>query len=240
MDSSDFPYFAVLPLLVFGPLFLWILYNFGLKEIFKTPGEIRERRRLEREEAARDSARVLGKRARPEPVRRRAVRLPPLAWVGQGLAYAAFAAFIGYFSAAPAYTTLGPGQALVKLSLTHAGKRKVECRRRTREELAKLPPNMRAPQACPRERWPVLVELEVDGKPIYRKSVAPAGLSGDGPSSFYATFPVPAGTHHVALRVRDRGATRGFDYVREADVTLAPAQALVVGFRANDPAVFLK
>jgi len=36
-------------------------------------------------------------------------------------AYAAFAAFIGYFSAAPEYRHLDPGLAVVKLSFSHAG-----------------------------------------------------------------------------------------------------------------------
>ena len=33
------------------------------------------------------------------------------------------------------------------------------------EELAKLAPNMRVAQVCPRERSPVAVEVEMDGKP---------------------------------------------------------------------------
>ena len=40
----------------------------------------------------------------------------------QGFAYAAFAAFIGYFSVAPAYQPLDPGQALIRLSFSQPGK----------------------------------------------------------------------------------------------------------------------
>ncbi len=240
MESSNFPYFALIPLLVFGPLFFWILYSFGLRELFKAPAEIRERRRLEKEEAETQSASMRRKRARPQAADLTARRLSPLAWAGQAVTYGLFAAVIGYFAASPAYTFLGPDQALIKLSLSHPGKRKVECRKRSREELAKLSPNMRAPKSCPRERWPVLVELVVDGDLVYRQTGEPRGLSDDGASSFYKTFPVPAGPHRIALRVRDKGDSKGFDHTRESDVVLVPAQSLVVGFKAGNPAVFLK
>jgi hypothetical protein len=167
-------------------------------------------------------------------------RLPPLAWAVQAVTYGLFAAVIGYFASSPAYTFLGPDLALIKLSLSHPGKRKIECRKRSREELAKLPPNMRAPKSCPRERWPVLVELVVDGNPVYRETVEPRGLSDDGASSFYKTFPVPAGPHRIVLRVRDRGDSEGFNHIRESDVTLVPAQSLVVQFKAGDQGIFLK
>jgi hypothetical protein len=45
--------------------------------------------------------------------------------------------------------------ALVKLSISHLGDR--ECRKRTPEELEKMPPNMRAPLDCPRERSDIKV-----------------------------------------------------------------------------------
>jgi hypothetical protein len=58
--------------------------------------------------------------------------------------------FIGYFATSPKYRQIPDDVALIKLSISHLGDR--ECRKRTPEELAKLPPNMRAPMDCPRER----------------------------------------------------------------------------------------
>lgn len=133
-----------------------------------------------------------------------------------------------------------PGQALIKLSLSHPGRRKEECRRRSREELAKLAPNMRAPLVCSRERWPVLVELDLNGKSIFARTVNPAGLSADGQSSFYSTFAVPAGRHRIAVRMRDRGDGQGFDYTHDAWITIAPAQALVVGFVEDERNFFIE
>ena len=121
-------------------------------------------------------------------------------WVGQAVLYAAFAAFLGLLSDWPVYTPHDPDKALIKLSLSHPGQRKEECRRRSLEELAKLAPNMRAPLACSRERWPVVVELDLDGERIFARTVNPAGLSADGQSSFYSTFAVPAGRHRIAVQ----------------------------------------
>jgi len=68
----------------------------------------------------------------------------PVRYAIQAVLYGAFAAFVGYFSTAPTYDHLAPGEALVRLSFSHAAQRKEPCRERTPEELAKLAPNMRA------------------------------------------------------------------------------------------------
>ena len=148
--------------------------------------------------------------------------------VGQGVLYAAFAAFVGVFSVWPSYRHLEPDQALLKLSFSHPGDRVGECRQRSPEELAKLPPNMRALQDCPRERSPVSVELELDGKRIAERVVAPSGLSRDGPSTVYARFPVPAGAHRLQVKVDDSVRAPGPTWEREIDVALAPGRVLVV------------
>jgi len=95
-------------------------------------------------------------------------------FVGRLLALAAFAVLVGYFSNAPAYRSFPADAALVKLSLSHAGARKVECRRFTPEEIAALAPNMRRPLDCPRERVALRVELDIDGHNLYAASVPPS------------------------------------------------------------------
>lgn len=147
---------------------------------------------------------------------------------GQALLYAAFAACVGLFSVWPPYRPLEPGQTLLKLSFSHPGERVAECRRRTPEELAKLPPNMRAPLDCPRERSPVSVELELDGKVIARRVVQPAGLARDGASTVYERFPIPAGVHRLEVKVDDSVRAPGLTWEREQEVALAPGRVLVV------------
>ena len=147
-------------------------------------------------------------------------------------AYAAFAAFIGYFSASPPYRHLAPDRAVVKLSLSHAGERKVECRQRSPEELAKLAPNMRAQLDCPRERSDVRVELEMDGQVLAQVSARPSGLRNDLPSTIYRRIEVPGGRHTFRARLADT-ASGEFRHRGEVTLDLAPGRVLVVDFIAS-------
>jgi hypothetical protein len=159
-------------------------------------------------------------------------------YLGQAALYGAFALAIGYFSTSPAYTHLAPDQAVVKLSFSHGAQRVGECRDRSDEELADMPPNMRVRQDCPRERAPVIVELEMDGVGLHRQVLSPSGLSRDGPASIYRRFVVPAGTRRLSARLSDN-AKGEFNYRGEKTVTLAPAQILVVDFHVDGGFRFL-
>ncbi|MBF0093399.1 MAG: hypothetical protein HQL33_07020 [Alphaproteobacteria bacterium] len=150
--------------------------------------------------------------------------------VGLSVTLAAFAAVVGVFSSWPVYEAFPHGLALIKVSLAVDGVRTAACRERTPEELAKLSPNMRTKTVCQRERAPVVVELVLDGRPALSQVAAPAGLSRDGASNVYQRFPVPAGTHKIALRMRNTPREAGYDFVREETVTLKPAQVLAVTF----------
>lgn len=155
------------------------------------------------------------------------------AWIGQVLLYGVFALIIGVFSHWPTYRHLADDESLIKLSFTHAAQRVEECHKLTPEELAKLPPNMRAPTKCGRERAPVVVEVDIDGKEAIRHVAEPSGLSRDGASAVYLRLTVPAGTHQVAVRLKDSPDGGGFNYESEKTVTLAPAQILVIDFDAQ-------
>ena len=143
--------------------------------------------------------------------------------------YVPLMALIGTFSTEPRYATLGPAEALVRLSFIHAAERKEPCRSRTPGELAKLAPNMRAALDCPRERAALLVELEVDGEIVLRREVPPAGVQRDGNATVYHRLPLPSGRHRVVARLRDRPG-EGFNYEREVTLELAPGAALLIDF----------
>lgn len=151
--------------------------------------------------------------------------------LGQALLYGLFAAAIGYLSAAPVYTHLQPDQAILKLSFTHGAQRVGECRERTDEELARMPPNMRIRQDCPRQRAPVIVELELDDALLLHAILLPSGLSGDGSASVYRRFVIPAGEHRLSARLSDN-ARGEFNYRAEETLSLEPAQVVVVEFHA--------
>ena len=133
----------------------------------------------------------------------------------------------------PPYHQIPAQSAIIKLSFTHGSNRQAECRKRTAEELAKLPPNMRKPLECPRGRGSVYVELDMDGRTIYRASLSPSCISGDGPSRVYQRFVVPAGSHDLAVRMRDTALTEGFDYAKSGKVVLAAGDNFVVDFSAG-------
>jgi len=149
----------------------------------------------------------------------------------QLLLYLPLMALIGYFSTHPRFELIPPGDALVRISLIHAAQRMHACRERTPEELAKLPPNMRAALDCPRERAPLSVELEIDGKVVFRRTVPPAGLRRDGAASLYHRLPVAAGRHRVVARMRDR-ADGPFNFVHDETLELAPGATLLIDFAA--------
>ncbi|HQW82747.1 MAG: hypothetical protein IPF83_10035 [Rhodanobacteraceae bacterium] len=154
-------------------------------------------------------------------------------WSAQAVLYAAFAGVIALCSQWPPYQPLQPDQALLKISFLHHGQRLAACVEQSPEELAKLPPNMRAPMRCPRERAPVTIEVDLDGRMVYSGTAPPVGLSRDGPASVYRSIPVPAGTHRMQVRFRDSARPTGFDVVRDEIVQFAPLQVRVVDFSAE-------
>ena len=160
-------------------------------------------------------------------------KVKPARIVFQVVAYVLFAVVVGYFSASPSYTHFDPDMAQIKLSFSHSGQRKDECRRLTPEEIAQLAPNMRRPLDCPRERLPVRVELILDGTVIFNDSLTPSGLARDGKSSAYQRFAVEPGHHHLVARLRDSARDEGFDYEHEVEIELAPRQNFVVDFKSE-------
>ena len=153
--------------------------------------------------------------------------------VAQLALYAGFAFVVVVLSGHPPYARIDPDTAVIKLSFSHAGERRQPCRTLSPEELAALAANMRSGVDCPRERVPVVVELEIDGERVYHAMLAPSGLAGDGPSSVYERFEVPSGHHRIRVRLRDTVRESGFDHERTADVRLAARQSFVIDFRAE-------
>lgn len=161
-------------------------------------------------------------------------RLPKLVrYFLQAIAYGAFAATIAYFSSSPPYRLRSDNGAVVKLSLSHSAQLVQPCRERSADELAKLAPNMRTKMDCPRQRADVLLELDMDGKPLYRISTPPTGLHKDGAANVYRRLEIPAGHHRFQARLAD-GPDRSFHYARELDLELTPGQVLIVDFLTGE------
>ena len=149
---------------------------------------------------------------------------------GQVLVVAALFAGVAWLSDRPTYRQIPEGFGVVMLTFVHGADRRGECRRLTPEEIARLPPNMRRVQDCPRVRRPIYVELDVDGRNIYRASLPPTGIAGDGPSRVYQRFVLPAGKYDVDVRMRDTARAEGFDHERHETIDFAANQLFVIDY----------
>ncbi len=153
--------------------------------------------------------------------------------VGQVLCYALCGAGLAYCSASPSYQQLPPDTALLRLSMTVPGALRGECRWRSAEELSRLPPNMRDPSLCPRERSNVRVQLAVDKAPLVDEELTPRGLARDGAATIYRRILVAAGKHRIEARVSDDSRQSGFAHVGETMIELAAGTVLTIDFDRN-------
>ncbi len=146
------------------------------------------------------------------------------------LMYAVFMAVIGVLSVWPPYELVEEDRAIISLVFSHAGDRITECRILSQEELNKLPPNMRKPRDCPRERHPVRVELKSGERMLYQDTLPPSGVWADGKASIYQRIEVPTGRHVVFIGMNDSGGSDDFDTTTSASVDMRPGRNLVIQF----------
>ncbi len=154
----------------------------------------------------------------------------PLRYTLQAINYTIFMALIWYFSSAPAVRIIEDDEAMITIAFAHAGQPREPCRKLSSEELAKLAPNMRKPEECPRERSPVIIEALLDGKEIFNKALQPPGIFKDGSINIFYSSRIPAGKHHFEIRMNDSVREEGFNYSLEKDVDIKPAKILLVEF----------
>jgi hypothetical protein len=153
--------------------------------------------------------------------------------LAEGLMYAVFIAGIGVLSVWPPYELVEDDRAIISLVFSHAGDRVTECRILSQEELNKLPPNMRKPSDCPRERHPVRVELRTGEKTLYQDILPPSGIWADGKASIYQRIEVPAGQHELFVGMNDSGGSGDFDSTNSVSVDMRPGRNLVIQFDAE-------
>jgi hypothetical protein len=149
------------------------------------------------------------------------------------LMYAIFAVVVGALSVWPSYKLLDEDRAIVSLVFSHAGERIGECRTYSQDELNKLPPNMRKPADCPRERQSVRVELRSGDQVLFEETLSPSGIWADGKASIYQRIEVRAGVQELFVGMNDTGGQIGFDYEKSITLDLAPGRNLVIRFDAQ-------
>ncbi len=162
-----------------------------------------------------------------------------LRYLMQAICYAAFCAVVFYFSTAPAYQYLDADKAEILMAFKHPTQRQAVCHQRTSEELKALPPNMRRPQDCPRERSPLIIDVSLDGTPVAHQAFVSPGIHKDGAVFVYAKLFIPAGEHRLLVAMRD-SMREGYDYTLEQPLSFRPGQMLVIGFNENEDRFTLK
>jgi len=154
----------------------------------------------------------------------------PARYFLQAINYTVFMALIWYFSTSPPIHLIDKGESILTIAFAHAGKIRKPCRKLTQAELMKLPPNMRKPEDCPRERSPIIIEAMLDGKIIYNQTMQPPGIFHDGSVDIYFSKKIPAGKHRFEVRMDDSVRKPGFNYVFEQNINIKPAHILLVEF----------
>ncbi|MDH5737606.1 MAG: hypothetical protein OEZ23_04815 [Gammaproteobacteria bacterium] len=149
---------------------------------------------------------------------------------GQLIAYGLFVVFIGVFADYPLWSHSDHNEAEIKLSINHAGQLKMPCRKRSAEELAELAPNMRSEMVCSRERSDLVLQMLLNEKMVYSKTIEAGGIGSDGEASAYARLKVDAGDYHLQVRMKDDANTDGFNYHLDQNIHLESRQVMVVQF----------
>ena len=154
----------------------------------------------------------------------------PQRFLLQAFNYSLFMGLVWFFSNSPSVSLIGEDEAKITIAFAHAGQLREPCRMLSQEELNKLAPNMRKLDDCPRERSPVVIEAELDGKSIYSASLPPPGLFGDGGVDVFYSAKIPAGEHHLDMKMNDSVRIDGFNHQFSRLVTVEPAQILLIAF----------
>jgi len=138
---------------------------------------------------------------------------------------------IWYFSHSPVYHPISSNQAVIKVSFSHPGERRDKCGQLTKEQSKGMTAKERVRSTlCSRERVPVSLKIDLNGKTIYEETKRPGGLSKDGDSIFYHRATVESGEHKITVQMRDTDRAEGYDYARTETVVLKPAQNFVILF----------
>lgn len=162
----------------------------------------------------------------------------PLRYLLQAINYTVFMAMVWFFATSPSISLLDDDEGVITIAFAHAGQLREPCRRLTQEELNKLPPNMRKPEDCERERSPVEIEARLDDELFFSKSYPPPGLFGDGGVDVFHRIKVPAGEHLLSLRMNDSVRIEGFNHEQTRKVNIEPAHILLVSFRPEQGFIF--
>ena len=148
-----------------------------------------------------------------------------------GLLAAALTSGLVALSRVP-YAAASGADGELRLAWRWRSERVEECRRRSAEELARLPAHMRSATACERRLRPYRLEAWVDDRLVVDDSVGAKGAESDRPLSVYRRLSLAPGRYAVRVVFSPLAVTSDTlsarQLVLETSVVLAPRQVALV------------
>ncbi|MBI5561617.1 MAG: hypothetical protein HY894_02000 [Deltaproteobacteria bacterium] len=136
--------------------------------------------------------------------------------------------------------------ALLRVAFKHSGKRIVDCDetalikqageryRESIKEAGRVKMNNEMMKGCPRERYPVAVDVAIDGGASVSRSYKPTGIRKDMASYVYDEYIISPGVHRIAAGLWDTAKGAAPDYAFDETVNVAARQVLLI--RLDDAA----
>lgn len=146
------------------------------------------------------------------------------------LAWVTFSVVVGLLSVWPRLEVVETERSIVTVTFSHAAQRVGECRQLTQDELNKLPPNMRKPSDCPRERFPVRIELRSGENVLYQGTLLASGIWSDGKANIYERIEIDSGIHDLFVGMNDSGGSEGFDFENTEQIDVVAGRNVVIRF----------
>lgn len=140
------------------------------------------------------------------------------------------------------YSFYSPDDSALKVAFKHTGKRKVDCDenalikregeryRRQLKESKQVKMNIAGLANCPRERFPVILEITLDGEKILDKAYSPTGLKKDMASYVYEEFIIKPGGHKFVAKLFDSGHKDAPDFVYEDSFNIGRRDIKLIRF----------
>lgn len=149
--------------------------------------------------------------------------------------------FVMKYTAVP-YHFYSEDVSVLKLAFQHTGQRVIEYdeiaalkerAKKYREQLKKekeVRMSLKSRQTTTRERFPVAIELFIDGEKIHEREYQPTGSQRDAVSVIYDAFELEPGTHKIKVVMKDSKKEGTAPFIFEDTVEFKPRDVKVVTY----------
>jgi ferredoxin len=149
----------------------------------------------------------------------------PLRGLAVGLAVLAVLVIVSIAANRPAQMIL-PQQAQIRVVINHHGQLIARSQNLPPDMRTKLPPGVDPALVLGGERFPVRLQIRLDGQSVIERSYPPAGLRREGSIYGLETWWLAPGAHTLELNLMDDGATWRTAFTGPAD--LAAGQSFIL------------